>query len=228
MIEQEYLYIGIYKHINNKKIPTDCKLGVTREIQQRIYQLNRTKSPLNYYMKKIWKIPSTLNREKVEKLIQNHFEYAKYDGCEWFDIELNEFYVKLSKYLELLNEMFLSKSEYKFEEITEEITEEINKKTKPTRLKLTTNEGLIIYELTSRDTFIKCLEHYGSIFGIEEISTCLNLVNDVNDINPQYKNTIVKFGDFYYHTNTNTKHKYSEIKQIIETFNINDVLEIIN
>ena len=235
MSEQEYLYIGTYNHVNIKSLPNDCKLGVTKDIDNRRYQLNRTKSPITYKMEKVWTIPSTLHREKIEKLIHDRFENDKYDGCEWFDIELNVFYNKLSKLLQIYNETFLSNNEEKFEEIIMNNNEdcemnedyENKKKAKPGKLKLTTIEGETIFESTSRDTFIKCLHYYGTKFGIEEIATCLDFVDDENDINSLYKNAIFKFGNFYYHTNTNTRQKYSILKRIIDKYETNDNLELL-
>lgn len=86
-------------------MPEDYKFGVTNNLSNREFQLNRTNSPIRYVIVKAWKVPDNIKREDVELLIENIFSDQKYNNCEWYDIELDKFISKITAHFDMLRKM---------------------------------------------------------------------------------------------------------------------------
>jgi len=127
-MKKQYFYIGQYYHIGGKEIPPDYKSGVTYSLDNREYQLSRTKSPIKYMILRAWEIPISVKRESVEKLIKWLFDTENYKGTEWYDVDGELFQDKITEFFELLTEL-IPNDDFKFREIdldnkTPESTEE--------------------------------------------------------------------------------------------------------
>lgn len=159
-----WIYIGEYYHIANKEMPSDCKFGVTDDLTKREYSLNRTKSPINYRMVKAWRVPDNMKREDVEVLISIAFSEQKYDGCEWYNVELEEFYTKILTLFDHLRKM-TNNSYFNFVEedlkskgiIQETFEEIIEKRSAWTNLEITIDD-ITISGIKAKDRFFNFIK----------------------------------------------------------------------
>jgi hypothetical protein len=181
-MKKQYVYIGQYYHIGGKQIPTDYKFGVTDSLDNREYQLSRTKSPIKYMILRAWEIPMSVKRESVEKLIKWLFDTENYKGTEWYDIDGELFQDKITEFLELLTEL-VPNDDFRFinvnfdtktPESTEERKEqEIRKKNASQNMKITLPNGDIILNKDfggAAQSFIDSIKFLRKTISLEQIT----------------------------------------------------------
>ena len=235
-MEKNYLYIGTYYHIGGKELPDDYKVGVTNDLKIRENELGRTKSPIKYLILRAWEIPSLIKRTDVEKLISLVFSNSKYDGCEWYDYDKQEFQDKIVELFDTINSMVmiddvnfvevdLDGSNTTMEEKIESTVRK-NKKSDWSNLKVVI-DGNTIENVVASDTFAESVGVFIDKFTIEDvIKNFGNIIKTSNDDFPDYKQKQSKetrgvFVDC--HSSTETKIK--QLKKMCDFYNTNCVIE---
>tara|TARA_Y100000385_G_scaffold141268_1_gene146623 strand:- start:234 stop:980 length:747 start_codon:yes stop_codon:yes gene_type:complete len=239
--DKQYVYIGQYYHIKNKELPFDFKFGVTKNLTQREYSLGNTKSPIKYMILRAWELPKMVTREEVEHLIALVFDENKYDGCEWYDIDVETFEGKISEIFKCLTKMY-NISEYIFKEVDldfvsdtddiveKEIESEVRKGKKAawTNLNITI-EGESIEGDKAKNKFVNCVKK------ILEYVEPIQLLIDFGDIFKKDKESFATYkqkqltivGNHYLTTHSSTLSKKKYILKMFEKYNINGEVNII-
>ena len=235
-MKKQYVYIGKYYHIGGKELPSDYKFGVTENLDQREYSLSRTKSPIKYMIVRAWEIPTTQNREMVEKLISVVFSESKYDGCEWYDIDLETFDGKISSMFKILSTM-TKNGEFQFQEVNldtqqtsytqieKELDTEI--KLKASRIPLNVEiDGVVINGDNAKSVFVESIKYISSKLDIVEMVVDFPRILKTNPEDfPEYKiNQLEKIGDFYLDCHSSTSNKRQILKDIFEKYSINGLV----
>jgi hypothetical protein len=240
-MKKQYVYIGQYYHIKNKQLPLDFKFGVTNNLDQREYSLGSTKSPIKYLMIKAWEIPSNVSREQVEKFISTIFSDHKYDGCEWYDIDGDDFQDKISTLFGIISDM-VRDGDFSFKEvdldstsngdsIELEIEKEVrnNLKSPKTNIKIEIDD--IDYScLVAKDGFTKAFNKIVEIVGEVRLSLDFNSVFKSDpESYPEYKRKqLSKIGNFYLDCHSSTDEKFKILSRIISKYNINGKVEVVD
>jgi hypothetical protein len=240
-MKKQYVYIGQYYHIKNKELPLDFKFGVTDDLDQREYSLGRTKSPIKYMILKAWELPSNVKREKVEKMIALVFDEHKYDGCEWYDVDGETFQGKIKELFEIISDM-IDDINFTFIEVDlnnnsdgdvveKEIEKEIRtgKKAPWTNLEVNIDGNLIKCD-SAKSTYGKAIEIVLKCVDPVQLSIDFPRIFKLNKEDyPEYKrSSLLKIGEFYLDTYTNTAQKKREISNIIKKYNIDGEVSIIS
>ena len=231
-MKKQYVYIGQYYHLKNKQLPLDFKFGVTDNLDNREYSLGRTKSPIKYMILKAWELPSIVSREKVEKLISIIFDKEKYDGCEWYDIDGNDFQDKISSLFQVLTEMFndqnidfkeviLDKEEDKTT-IEETIEENIRKRSNWTNLRIEVDNNDISGE-SAKEGFVNFIKYTFNKIGDVNVAIKFTdiIKSDVREFAEYKQKSVERINNLYLDTHSSTQGKKDKIQEIINTFNLN-------
>lgn len=238
-MKKQYVYIGQYYHVKNKQLPLDFKFGVTDNLDNREYSLGRTKSPIKYMILKAWELPSIVSREKVEKLISIIFDKEKYDGCEWYDIDGNDFQDKISSLFQVLTDMFNDQNiEFKeviFEKqentqtIEDAIEENIRKRSSWTNLKIEV-DGINLSGESAREGFINFIKYVFDKNG--DINIALKygdiIKSDIKEFAEYKQKSIFKVNNFFLDTHSSTQSKKIKIENIIKDFSLDGFVEVID
>ena len=234
-MKKQYVYIGKYYHIGGKELPSDYKFGVTENLDQREYSLSRTKSPIKYMIVRAWEIPITQNREMVEKLISVVFGESKYDGCEWYDIDLETFDGKISSMFKILSTM-TQNGEFSFQEVNleSESTSPVEKeleneiRVKASRLPLFVEiDGIEISGDNAKSVFVESIKFISSKVDLVEMALEFPrlLKSNPQDF-PDYKQSqLEKINDFYLDCHSSTTLKRDILNKILEKYSISGVVK---
>ena len=234
----EWIYIGEYYHIKAKEIPLDCKFGVTNDLRAREYSLNRTNSPINYRMVKAWRVPDNMKREQLEILISIVFSEQKYEGCEWYDVDLGTFYDKIINLFDQLNKMTggnyfnLEEEDLKGKGYIEETIEEIiEKRSTWTNLNITIDHLTIAGE-KAKDRFFNFIK-YLLDNNIKDMSTLSSdftniLKRNLSDYPRWAQNQLVLIDGFYLDCHNSTNAKKKTIDKISSKYDLNVICEVIS
>ena len=238
-MKKQYVYIGQYYHIKNKELPLDYKFGVTDDLDQREYSLGRTRSPIKYMILKAWELPVNVKREKVEKMIALVFDEHKYDGCEWYDVDGETFQGKIKELFEIISDM-IDDLDFTFVEVDldndsscdvveKEIEKEIRtgKKSPWTNLEVNIEGNLLKFD-SAKSTYGKAIEEILKSIDPIQFSIDFPRIFKLNkDDYPEYKrSSLIKIGDFYLDTYTNTAQKKREICNALTKYKINGEVNI--
>lgn len=234
----DWIYIGEYYHIKEKEIPLDCKFGVTNDLSSREYSLSRTKSPINYRMVKAWRVPDNMKREDIENLISIVFSEQKYDGYEWYDIDLETFYDKIISIFDQLKRMTggdyfnLEEEDLVSKGYTDETIEEIiEKRATYTNLNITIDNVIITGE-RAKDRFSNFIK-YLLDNNIKDISTLsvdfTNILKKNISEYSQYAQNQLSFIDGYYlNCHNSTYEKKRIIDKISSKYNLGVICDIVS
>ena len=234
-MKKQYVYIGKYYHIGGKELPSDYKFGVTENLDQREYSLSRTKSPIKYMIVRAWEIPITQNREMVEKLISVVFGESKYDGCEWYDIDLETFDGKISSMFKILSTM-TQNGEFSFQEVNleSESTSPVEKeleneiRVKASRLPLFVEiDGIEISGDNAKSVFVESIKFISSKVDLVEMALSFPKLLKTNPQDfPDYKQSqLEKINDFYLDCHSSTTLKRDILNKILEKYSISGVVK---
>lgn len=239
-MKKQYVYIGQYYHIKNKELPLDFKFGVTDNLNQREYSLGRTKSPIKYMLLKAWEIPNNVSREKVEKLIATIFSEYKYDGCEWYDIDGDIFQNKISSLFQIITEM-VQDGDFNFTEVnlniedntTPKVEREIEKEIRTGKKSPWTNliiqiDGICISGDSGKESFTNAFKKILDKIDPITLSVDFNKIFKENkeDYADYKQNQCEKIGDFYLDTQSSTKEKAKQLKEVFMKYGINGEVDI--
>jgi hypothetical protein len=238
-MKKQYVYIGQFYHIKNKELPLDYKFGVTDDLEQREYSLGRTKSPIKYMILKAWELPLNVKREKVEKMIALIFDENKYDGCEWYDVDGETFQGKIKELFEIISDM-IDDLNFTFVEVDldknsdgdiveKEIEKEIRTGKKAPWTNLEVNiEGNLIKLDSAKSTYGKSIEEILKTIDPVQFSIDFPRIFKLNKSDyPEYKwSSLLKIGDFYLDTYTNTAQKKRDICNALTKYNIKGEVQI--
>ena len=234
-MKKQYVYIGKYYHIGGKELPSDYKFGVTENLDQREYSLSRTKSPIKYMIVRAWEIPITQNREMVEKLISVVFGESKYDGCEWYDIDLETFDGKISSMFKILSTM-TQNGEFSFQEVNleSESTSPVEKeleneiRVKASRLPLFVEiDGIEISGDNAKSVFVESIKFISSKVDLVEMALSFPKLLKTNPQDfPDYKQgPLERIGEFYLDCHSSTTLKRDILNKILEKYSISGVVK---
>jgi hypothetical protein len=236
-MKKQYVYIGQYYHIKDKELPFDYKFGVTDNLREREYSLGRTNSPIKYMILKAWELPYNIKREKVEKLISIVFDDAKYDGCEWYDIDLETFQTKITDLFLTIDEM-VDGIDFKFEEVEISVDDtyddmmqkNIRKRSAWTNLDIKIDDVSFSAQ-SAKDGFSNAIKEV--INRVSTVQLALDFPNIFKKNHSDFakykydKNSLVNINNYYLDTYNNTNIKKSNLEQIFEKYKINGKVSII-
>lgn len=86
-MERYFVYFGEYIDLFKSKsadLPYR-KVGFTTDLEQREYQLNRTKGPIGYSYIAAWECPDKKTMHDLEWVIHNFKSGSRCDNTEWFE-----------------------------------------------------------------------------------------------------------------------------------------------
>lgn len=86
-MERYFVYFGEYIDLFKSKsadLPYR-KVGFTTDLEQREYQLNRTKGPIGYSYIAAWECPDKKSMHDLEWVIHNFKSGSRCDNTEWFE-----------------------------------------------------------------------------------------------------------------------------------------------
>jgi len=237
-MKKEYLYIGQYYHMGGKELPDDFKVGVTSDLKNREYNLSRTNSPIKYILLRAWEIPSRIRRTDVEKLIELIFFDSKYDSCEWYNYDREEFQSKISLLLETLNTM-IKVDDINFKEINlnsdvtiqDKIETDIRETKKSDWSNIRVNmDNTLIQNKVAAETFADCIHLIIQNVGIESVVRDFSKhVKILKEDFPPYKVTQLRKRDGIFidcHSSTNLKIKI--LRDMCNLYNLNCLIEKIS
>jgi hypothetical protein len=180
-----------------------------------------------------WEIPTTQNREMVEKLISVVFGESKYDGCEWYDIDLETFDGKISSMFKILSTM-TQNGEFSFHEVNlesestspveKELENEIRVKT--SRLPLSVEmDGIVINGDNAKTVFVESINFISSKVDLVEMALSFPKLLKTNPQDfPDYKqNQLEKIGEFYLDCHSSTTLKGDILNKILEKYSISGI-----
>jgi hypothetical protein len=241
-MKKQYFYIGQYYHIGGKQIPPDYKSGVTYSLDNREYQLSRTKSPIKYMILRAWEIPISVKRESVEKLIKWIFNTENYKGTEWYDVDGELFQDKITEFFELLTEL-IPNDDFKFREIDlnnktpqsteEKVEQEIRKRNTAQNIKVILMDGTeIIYNEHGGawQTFTQSIKHLKQLVGLNQLikdfpRICGKEIESFSNLKiPQGQ--LKQVDDMFINTYWSTSAKSKHLKDIFSFYNIKIDIEL--
>lgn len=211
-------------------MPEDYKFGVTNNLSNREFQLNRTNSPIGYVIVKAWQVPDNIKREDVELIIENIFSDQKYTNCEWYDVNLEYFINKIKAHFELLKKITSNKY-FNFVEVNLDNVEGQNdaeqkqerKKSPATTLDIQI-EGNNIEGFTAKEKLGKFFNWVinNNYIDIEKLKEDYSRIKDSVDDMPEYvKNRYISLDNgLYLDSNSSTIDKYNIINKIITEYNL--------
>lgn len=95
----KYIYIGKFFHRKGRELDIpEKKIGLTRDLKQREYELGRTKSPIGYTIVAAW--DTGAYTETVEKQIHALLKHDRAAG-EWFDDEDDDLIARVTEFMRL-------------------------------------------------------------------------------------------------------------------------------
>lgn len=229
-MKKQYVYIGQYYHIKDKELPFDYKFGVTDNLREREYSLGRTNSPIKYMILKAWELPYNIKREKVEKLISIVFDDAKYDGCEWYDIDLETFQTKITDLFLTIDEM-VDGIDFKFEEVEISVDDtyddmmqkNIRKRAVWTNLDIKIDDIDLSGESAKegfKNAIIQVVNKIDPVQLTLDFPKLFNKNKDNFMTSSIQRNSLVKIKNYYLDTNSGTQKKLIYLEQIFKKYNI--------
>ena len=96
-----YVYIGEYYHVKGKNLDLyEIKIGTTKDLKKREYQLNDTKSPIGYRLILAWEVGE--DYVKHERGIHAILDIFNVEG-EWFEDTEGSIVKGVAKYMSIFN-----------------------------------------------------------------------------------------------------------------------------
>lgn len=100
MMEKFYVYFGEYIDLfksQSTALPYR-KVGFTTNLEQREYQLNRTKGPVGYSYIAAWECPDKKSMHDLEWVVHNFNSGSRCDKTEWFEDPENNILDEMDAY----------------------------------------------------------------------------------------------------------------------------------
>ena len=189
-------------------------------------------------MVKAWKVPNNMKREDLEILVSIVFSEQKYEGCEWYDVDLEAFYDKIMDLFDQLNRMTggnyfnLEEEDLKGKGYIEETIEEIiEKRSASSNLNISINNTTIAGD-RAKDRFSNFIK-YLIDNGIKDMPTLSSDFTNILKKNiseyPQYSQNQLSFIDGYYlNCHSSTYEKKRIIDKISSKYNLNVICQVVN
>jgi hypothetical protein len=233
---KNYIYIGGLYHISKKEVPSDYKFGITSSLNVREYSLNSTKMPVKYRMLKAWEVPENMKREDIEDLVSVVFSKQKYEGCEWYNIDLEEFYTKITDIINILkkstnNDYYnLIEVDLKLSGYETETIENILNKTKDKELQIEI-EGIKIEGLKAIDkfgNFVKYILENNKVELDVFIKDWSNIFKENKEDFKEYERAqLFKIGDMYLNCHNDLNRKKNIIDRISDKYGLDVICNVV-